>query len=144
MNDNQINDFINDGIKAIDGEIKQEDDIREQAEYIARILALNPVVKVNVADSVFVLTMRMVKTDDKRQLIMLAAEDEMKKQIYGNKYFPALYTAEYNDEFTIEENCQTLVSAFVGKTTGNFKIETLEDEGSVKVVREKDLEKNKN
>lgn len=141
MNDKQLNDFINDGIKAIDGEIKQEDDIREQAEYIARILALNPIVKVNIADSVYVLTMRMVKTEDKRQLIMLAAEDEMKKQIYGNKYFPAMYTAEFNDEFTIEENCQTLVSAFVGKATGNFKIETLEDEGSVKVVREKDLEK---
>ena len=120
-------------------EIKAEDDIRDQGEYIARMLTINPVVKVPAMDTVYVLTMRMVKTAEGQQLILLAAEDEMKKQLYGNRYSPALLTAEYNDEFTIEENCQTLVSAFLGKITGNFKIETLEDEGTVKVAREKDL-----
>ena len=139
MNDRQIDQYINDGIKAIDNEIKVEDDISDQGEYIARMLAINPVVKVPAMDTVYVLTMRMVKTAEGQQLILLAAEDEMKKQLYGNRYSPALLTAEYNDEFTIEENCQTLVSAFLGKITGNFKIETLEDEGTVKVAREKDL-----
>lgn len=141
MNDKQVDQFINDGIKAIDNEIKAEDDIRDQGEYIARMLAINPVVKVPAMDTVYVLTMRMVKTAEGKQVILLAAEDEIKRQIYGDKYYPALLTAEYNDEFTIEENCQTLVSAFLGKITGNFKIETLEDEGTVKVAREVDMKK---
>lgn len=134
-----LDEIINDGIKEIDNEIKQEDDIREQGEYIARMLAINPVVKVNVADKIYVLTMRMVKDNQGRQIILLAAEDSIKKQIYGNKYSPALYSAEYNDYFTLEENCQTLVSTFLGHVTGNMKIETLEDEGIYKVAREKDM-----
>lgn len=134
-----LDEIINDGIKEIDNEIKQEDDIREQGEYIARMLAINPVVKVSVADKIYVLTMRMVKDNQGRQIILLAAEDNIKKQIYGNKYSPALYSAEYNDYFTLEENCQTLVSTFLGHVTGNMKIETLEDEGTYKVAREKDM-----
>lgn len=136
---NKIDQMIEDGLKQIDNEIKQEDDIREQAEYIARTLAITPVLKVKVADRIYVLSMRMVKDHRDRQLILLAVEDELKKLIHGNKYSPALYTAEFNDLFTLEENCQTLVSTFLGKATGNFKIETLEDEGSVKVAREKDM-----
>lgn len=134
-----LDEIINDGIKEIDNEIKQEDDIREQGEYIARMLAINPVVKVSVADKIYVLTMRMVKDNQGRQIILLAAEDSIKKQIYGNKYSPALYSAEYNDYFTLEENCQTLVSTFLGHVTGNMKIETLEDEGTYKIAREKDM-----
>ena len=134
-----LDEIINDGIKEIDNEIKQEDDIREQGEYIARMLAINPVVKVSVADKIYVLTMRRVKENQGRQIILLAAEDSIKKQIYGNKYSPALYSAEYNDYFTLEENCQTLVSTFLGHVTGNMKIETLEDEGTYKVAREKDM-----
>lgn len=141
-NDRKIDQFIQDGIKEIDNAIKAEDDIRDQAEYIARMLALNPVVKVNIMDNTYVLTMKMFKLHTGQHVIILIAEDSMKKQIYGNKYYPAQLTAEYNDEFTIEENCQTLVSAFIGKVTGNFKIETLEEEEeTVKVAREVDMKK---
>lgn len=137
---NKIDQIIEDGLKQIDNEIQQEDDIRDQAEYIARQLAFTPMLRVCVADTVYVLAMRMVKDYQNRQIILLAAEDDLKKKIYGDKYSPALYSAEFNDLFTLEENCQTLVSAFLGKVTGNFKIETLEDEGTVKVAREKDMQ----
>ena len=61
--------------------------------------------------------------------------------MYGNTYAPALYTAEFNDMYTLEENSQTLLSAFIGHVTGNMKIETLEeDDGVAKVAREKDME----
>lgn len=136
----KIDQIIEDGLRQIDSEIQQEDDIRDQAEYLARQLAFTPMLKVSVANNVYVLAMRMVKDYKNRQIILLAAEDELKKKIYGDKYSPALYSAEFNDLFTLEENCQTLVSAFLGKVTGNFKIETLEDEGTVKVAREKDME----
>ena len=141
MNDKKLDQFIEDGVKEIDSEIKAEDDIRDQAEYLARMLAVTPVIKANINERIYVLTMRMVKDSTGRQIIMLAAEDEAKKLVYGNKYSPALLTAEFNDYFTLEENCQTLLSAFIGKVTGNFKIEVLEDEGSVKVAREVDIKK---
>ena len=141
MNDKKLDQFIEDGIKEIDSEIKAEDDIRDQAEYLARMLAVTPVIKANINERIYVLTMRMVKDSTGRQIIMLAAEDEAKKLVYGNKYSPALLTAEFNDYFTLEENCQTLLSAFIGKVTGNFKIEVLEDEGNVKVAREVDIKK---
>lgn len=137
--DRKVDEFINDGLKEIDQEIKQEYDIRDQAEYVARMLAINPIVKVNVNERVYNLIMKMHKLPTGQQLITLLAEDEGKKAIYGNRYTPAMYNAEFNDEFTLEENCQTLVSAFIGNVTGKLKIETLKDEGSVKVAREKDL-----
>lgn len=137
----KIDQLIEDGLKQIDNEIQEEDNIREHAEYIARQLAFTPILKVKAADKVYLLSMKMVKDHKDRQLILLAAEDELKKKLYGDRYSPALYTAEFNDLFTLEENCQTLVSAFLGKVTGNFKIETLEDEGTVKVAREKDIKK---
>ena len=109
MNDKKLDQFIEDGIKEIDSEIKAEDDIRDQAEYLARMLAVTPVIKANINERIYVLTMRMVKDSTGRQIIMLAAEDEAKKLVYGNKYSPALLTAEFNDYFTLEENCQTLL-----------------------------------
>lgn len=142
MSVDKIDQLIEDGIKQIDTEIKKDDDVREFAEYLARNLAQTPMLRVNVADKVFVLSMKMVDLSDgsNRKQILLAASDELKQKLYGNAYAPALYTAEYNDLYTLEENCQTLLSAFVGHVTGNLKIETLEeDDGVAKVAREKDM-----
>ena len=140
LSNKEIDKFIEQNLEEIDNELKLEYDIRDQAEYLARMLAINPVVKAVVADKTFALTMKRVKLYNNKQIIILVAEDVAKKEIYGNRYSPAIYQAEFNDEFTIEENCQTLLSAFIGKASGNFKIETLEeDEGTVKVAREKDL-----
>lgn len=143
MSIDKIDQLIEDGIKEIDTEIKKDDDIREFAEYLARNLAQTPVLRVNVANKVFILSMRMVKLADgsNKTQILLAAADEVKQKLYGNTYTPALYTAEFNDMYTLEENCQTLLSAFIGHVTGNMKIETLEeDDGVAKVAREKDME----
>lgn len=137
--DRKVDEFIHEGIKEIDQEIKEEYDIRDQAEYVARMLALNPIVKVTVNDRIYNLIMKMHKIPGVGQLITLLAEDDGKKAIYGNRYTPAIYHAEYNDEFTLEENCQTLVSTFIGNVSGKLKIETLQDEGSVKIAREKDI-----
>ena len=93
MNDKKLDQFIEDGIKEIDSEIKAEDDIRDQAEYLARMLAVTPVIKANINERIYVLTMRMVKDSTGRQIIMLAAEDEAKKLVYGNKYSSALLIA---------------------------------------------------
>lgn len=142
MSMDKIDQLIEDGIKEIDTEIKKDDDIREFAEYLARNLAQTPVLRVNVANKVYVLSMRMVKLSDgsNRTEILLAAADEVKQKLYGKTYTPALYTAEFNDLYTLEENCQTLLSAFIGHVTGNMKIETLEEEdGVAKVAREKDM-----
>ena len=57
----KIDQIIEDGLRQIDSEIQQEDDIRDQAEYLARQLAFTPMLKVSVADNVYVLAMRMVK-----------------------------------------------------------------------------------
>lgn len=140
MNKDKLDQLIEDGLKQIDAEIQQEEDIRERAEYLARQLALTPSLKITINDTIYVLAMKMVKDYLGRQIILLAVEDELKKKLYGDKYAPALYSAEFNDLFTLEENCQTLVSAFLAKVTGNLKVETLEDEGTVKVAREKDIQ----
>lgn len=140
MNKDKLEQLIEDGLKQIDAEIQQEEDIRDRAEYLARQLALTPSIKITLNDTIYILAMKMVKEYTGRQVILLAVADELKQKLYGDKYAPALYSAEYNDLFTLEENCQTLVSTFLAKVTGNLKVETLEDEGVAKIAREKDME----
>lgn len=140
MNKEKLEQLIEDGLKQIDAEIQEEEDIRERAEYLARQLALSTSIKITLNDVIYILAMKMVKDYKGRQIILLAVADELKQKLYGNKYAPALYSAEFNDGFTLEENCQTLVSTFLAKVTGTLKVETLEDEGVAKVVREKDMQ----
>lgn len=134
-----IDNYINDEIAKLDAELKAEDDIRDFAEYIARNLAFSSSLGVTVGDRTYMLSMRRVKLKDgsNKQEILLAAADIEKQKAYGNRYYPALYTAEYNDNFTLEENCQTLISSFLAHVTGNLKVETLDDEEEVvKIIKE--------
>ena len=96
----KIDQLIEDGIKEIDAEIKKDDDIREFAEYLARNLAQTPVLRVNIANKVFILSMRMVKLTDGsgRTEILLAAADEVKQKLYGNTYRSEEHTSELQSQ----------------------------------------------
>lgn len=141
---NSIDNYINDEIKKIDSEIQAEEDIRDFAEYIARNLAFSSSLGVKVKDDVYILSMKRVQLpNSNKQEILLAAANEAKQKMYSNRYMPALYTAEYNDNFTLEENCQTLISSFLAHVTGNLKVETLDEdndeENTYKFVKEQDI-----
>lgn len=139
-NNKRLEEFLKNGLKEIDSEINQEEDIDKRADYIARQLDKTRKVKLEYNNQVYNLSMKVAKNYKKQELIILMAASETKQRqaLLANKmYTPAVYTGEYNDNFTLEENTRTVVKAFLSHCTGNFRVETLEDEGAVQMQREK-------
>lgn len=149
--------FINDGLKEIDKEIKTEDEIKSQATYITELLIKEPVVRVEYAGSVYTLTQRQGKQPQKvtdpstgkivtiqiNAIVLVAINESRRRQAYlANKAYlaPATYVGEYNDEFTLYENLFAVVEAFLRHVTGELRIQSTDD-GIAKIAREKDMKK---
>jgi hypothetical protein len=154
--------FIQEGLKEIDEEIKSEDEIKEQAEYITSLLNQNPVVRVEYAGSTYTLSAKQTKKPEKIMthqgnkslgieptykithtdvIVLVAINENRRRQAYlSNKAYiaPATYTGFYNDEFTYQENLIAVVEAFLRHVIGEIKIEA-EDDGIAKIAREKDF-----
>lgn len=154
--------FIQEGLKEIDEEVKSEDAIKDQAEYITSLLNANPVVRVEYAGDTFTLSAKQTKKPEKIMtnegnktlgiaptyktiqtdvIVLVAINERKRKEAYlTNKAYiaPATYTGYYNDEFTYHENLIAVVEAFLRHVIGEIKIES-EDDGIAKVVREKDM-----
>lgn len=141
FDNDKANQILEEGLKEIDREAQQEDDIDKRADHIASLLNKNPKVKVEYNDDVYDLGLRITKNTFGQQVIMLMAMSQKKvKEAYlMNRQYrnPAIYSGEYNDEFSYEENIRCVVKTFLAHVTGNFKIETLEDEGNVTVVKQR-------
>lgn len=154
--------FIQEGLKEIDEEIKSEDEIKDQAEYITSLLNVNPVVRVEYAGNTYTLSAKQAKKPEKIEthpgnkdlgipptyktvhsdvIILVAINENRRRQAYlSNKAYlaPATYTGYYNDEFTYQENLIAVVEAFLRHVIGEIKIEA-EDDGIARVAREKDM-----
>lgn len=154
--------FIEDGLKAIDEEVKSEDEIKEQADYITSLLEANPVVRVEYAGCTYTLSAKQTKKPEKivtqpgnktlgiapqyktvqtDVIVLVAINENRRKEAYlTNKAYiaPATYTGYFNDEFTYRENLTAVVEAFLRHVVGEFKIEATDD-GIAKIAREKDM-----
>lgn len=141
MQNNDTNKFIEEGLKEIDREVQQEEDIDQRAEHLVLLLEKNPKVKVEYNDDVYDVALKTSRNIKGQQVIILmaASHKKMREALLTNRPYknPNIYAGEYNDEFSYGENVRVVVKAFLGHVTGNFKVETLEDEGSVKVVKER-------
>ena len=154
--------FIQEGLKEIDEEVKSEDEIKEQAEYITSLLNQNPVVRVEYAGSTYTLSAKQTKKPEKIEthpgnkslgipptyktiqtdvIVLVAINENRRREAYlANRAYiaPATYTGYYNDEFTYQENLIAVVEAFLRHVIGELKIEE-EDDGIAKIAREKDF-----
>lgn len=149
--------FINEGLKEIDNEVKADDEIKAQASYITDLLSKNPVVRVEYNGDMYTLSFK--RTDETRKVkeytsktefktryikvnvIILAAVNETNRRraALANKAYlqPAIYKGEYNDEFTERENLLAVVESFLRHAVGEIKIES-NDEGSIaKIIKER-------
>lgn len=150
----KADEFINEGLKQIDEEVKSEDEIKSQAIYITELLEKEPVVRVEYNGDMYTLSQKTGKEPSKivdkdgktkvikTDVIILAAINERKRRqayIQNKPYIsPAIYKGEYNDEFTLRENLIAVVEAFLRHVIGEIKIEETDD-GIAKIAREKDM-----
>ena len=133
--------IIEEGLKSIDKEIKEEEDIREEAKYIAKKLLEYPKITINYQNEF------ATKEEDRfeeyelgirnnsSKVLLIAFSNTKQRAIneYNKTAFkPKLYTpmaliADRDENFTYEQTLETLVSAFLAKLKGKFKVEVLEE-----------------
>lgn len=138
---NNINDYVNSQLDQIDKDLSEDEDIRKEAEYIAKQLLNNTKVTVIYENN-------MATTDEDRyeeyelgirnnnsKLILIAlsktkqrAIEEYNKTAFKPKiYTPMILTADLDKSFTYDQTINTLVSAFLCKLRGKFKVEILDE-----------------
>lgn len=138
---NNINDYINSQLNQIDKDLSEDEDIRKEAEYIAKQLLSNTKVTVmyenNLAttneDRYEEYELGIRNNNSKLILVALSktkqkAIEEYNKTAFKPKiYTPMILTADLDKSFTYDQIINTLVSAFLCKLRGKFKVEILDE-----------------
>lgn len=137
-----FNKIIEDGLKTIDDEVQQEEDIRQQAEYLTHQIIEKGVVRIkwenqNYENEEDRYEEYQLGVKGNKNYIMLIAYSMTKAEaikkynqtaVTPKVYSPAIYTAEYDPDYTYDQIVNTLVASFLAKLVGKFIVEELKDD----------------
>ena len=137
-----FNKIIEDGLSAIDNEVQEEEDIRQQAEYLTKQIIEKGVVRIKWENKEYESEedryeeYQLGVKGDKKYIMLIAysitkAEAVSKYNqtaITPKVYTPAMFTAEYDPEYTYEQVVNTLVASFLAKLLRKFIVEELKDD----------------
>ena len=134
--------IIEEGLDAIDNEIQQEEDIRQQAEYLSREIIDKGSVRIKWENREYESEedryeeYQLGVRNNRTHVILIAYSvtkaEAVKKYnlsaVAPKVYSPAVYTAEYDHDYTYEQIVNTLVASFLAKLLGKFIVEELKDD----------------
>jgi hypothetical protein len=127
--DKSVNDFIEEGLKAIDEETKTDEDIREISRLIKEELIRNTYkgleTRITDLNGNWLLIYTIYKYYDKH-IVKLMCYNET-RMIMAQNYRPLIIEGEVDEDFGPEEALEAVVTAFVAKQFGVFRAEELKD-----------------
>ena len=137
-----FNKIIEEGLNAIDDEIQEEEDIREQAEYLTQQIIEKGSVRIKYENKQYESIedrfeeYQLGIRSDKKYIVLIAYS--LTKAEYVKKYnetafapkvyTPAMFTADNDPDYTFEQIVNTLVASFLAKLVGKFIVEELKDD----------------
>lgn len=133
---NKTDEFIKEGLDAIDSEVKRDNYVKEQASDIAKRLVKNAKDKIFFNGKNF--TLSLMYQSNKIILLFMSDANMTRATILGKPPIPGRIVGEYNDEFSEEENLVAVVEAFLLNELGELKISS-QDDSTVRVAKEKDF-----
>ena len=129
FDDKAVNDFIEEGLKAIDEETKTDEDIREISRLIKDELVRNTAkgleTRITDLNGNWKLEYAIYKKYNVT-IVGLACYNET-RMIMAQNYRPLIIEGEVDDDFGPEEALEAVVTAFVAKQFGVFRAEELKD-----------------
>ena len=129
FDDKAVNDFIEEGLKAIDEETKTDDDIREISRLIKDELVRNTAkgleTRITDLNGNWKLEYAIYKKYN-TTIVGLACYNET-RMILAQNYRPLIIEGEVDEDFGPEEALEAVVTAFVAKQFGVFRAEELKD-----------------
>lgn len=122
---NNTDEIIKQGLQEIDNELKVNQEIKEQAADIAKVLVKNQKDKIHFNNKTFTLSL----TYKANKIVLLFMSDSlMRKSMIANKPpIPGQIVGDYNDEFSEFENLVAVVEAFLLNEIGELKISSEDD-----------------
>lgn len=133
MDLNKINQQIEEGLQAIDKELKDDEEIRSRAEQLAQSLKINRSIRTvgwNNDEAWQLGTMKFdwidPTTKQRRSAVRLICANEARMKIGQHAYQPMTIDAEIDADFDEEQALNAAVTAFVAKQFGVFKVEQLD------------------
>lgn len=118
----KIDKYIEEEFSKIDKEVEEENNIREYSSQIRKQLENSRTVIVKYNNTEYELG--FIHEDN---TMMLIRKDIAKEKIAGNKYRPFIVTGEFNNDLSLEQNYETVISAFLGHISGKMIIESDND-----------------
>ena len=129
FDDKAVNDFIKEGLKAIDEETKTDEDIREISRLIKDELVRNTAkgleTRITDLNGNWKLEYAIYKKYN-TTIVGLACYNET-RMIMAQNYRPLIIEGEVDEDFGPEEALEAVVTAFVAKQFGVFRAEELKD-----------------
>jgi hypothetical protein len=129
FDDKAVNDFIEEGLKAIDEETKTDEDIREISRLIKEELIRNTAkgleTRITDLNGNWKLEYAIYKKYG-TTIVGLACYNET-RMLMAPKYRPLILEGEVDEDFGPEEALEAVVTAFVAKQFGVFRAEELKD-----------------
>ena len=126
FDDKAVNDYIEEGLKAIDEEVKTDEDIREISRLIKDELVRNASkgIETHITDLNGNWTLIFGMNKNKVQLFCYN-ETRMKM---AENYRPLIIDGEIDEDYGPEEALEAVVTAFVAKQFDKFIVEELKDD----------------
>ncbi len=127
MNDKEINNYIEEGLKAIDEEVKTDEDIREISRLIKDELIRNASkgIETHVTDLNGNWSL-IWEVSEKLSLVRLMCYNET-RMIMAPKYRPLILEGQIDENYGVEEALEAVVTFFVAKQFGKVIVEELND-----------------
>jgi hypothetical protein len=129
FDDKAVNDFIEEGLKAIDEETKTDEDIREISRLIKDELVRNTAkgleTRITDLNGNWKLEYYMYKYLDVPYVKLLCYNET--RMLMAPNYRPLILDAEIDDEFGPEEALEASITMFVAKQYGRMIVEELRD-----------------
>ena len=125
FDDKAVNDYINEGLKAIDEETQTDEDIREISRLIKDELIRNASkgIETHITDlnGNWTLIFNIMQNQ-----VVLFCYNEARMDIAEN-YRPLVIQGEIDEDYGPEEALEAVVTAFVAKQFNKFIVEELKD-----------------
>jgi hypothetical protein len=134
MDDRKLAEIQDQLMKELDTEVRVEEEIVSSSKTIAEYLMSGKPCRTDLDGTPYMFKYRLLGQAPKQFIFMLIV-NEVKYKIAQEKYKPFTATAEVDNQYTLLENLQATVEAFIRHKSGRIKPEMLSNEEAYRVEK---------
>lgn len=124
MNEKELKRIEEELLRGLNKEEEAENTVKELSEQIAAKLVMQNKTTAEIEDKEYAFAYRQITVGKNKGIFMIVA-DVAKYKILQEKYVPYTVTAEIDNDFTLRENLESIVEAYLRHILDMVKAEEL-------------------